>query len=483
MSMLTSISGYPEWLPEDRLVEQAFIELIRGKFELYGFAPVETRAVEPLPVIQAKGETDKEIYILHRLQAAEEESGKGSSDQNVALHFDLTIPFARYVVENRGKLTFPFRRYQIQKAWRGERPGLGRYREFLQADFDIIGENDLSISNDVEVLQTINEIVAALPIPPVRIQLNNRKILEGFYRGLGMPAESIPSVLRSVDKLDKIGEEKVYQQLTGSLGIPAETAGKCIQLGLIKGQEPAPILRAVQSLGARHELLEEGLEELSLILAACRSQPGNSVVADLSIARGLDYYTGTVCEARFVQFPQYPSLLGGGRYDRLATTGSTRFPGVGLTIGITRILGLVLHEGLLRASRKTSSCVMVALISDDLRRRSMDTARILRSRGIPCEVFPEAVKYGKQIAYAEKKGIPYVWFPAESGEILGEVRDIRNRIQWPADPQEWMPPEEDLEVRILRDEDALQLLLRKMGMTDRMARGNTLVADRLRATE
>jgi histidyl-tRNA synthetase len=461
MSMLTSISGFPEWLPEDRLVEQAFVDLIRKKFELYGFAPIETRAIEPLPVILAKGETDHEIYVLRRLQASDEENGKVTGDQEVALHFDLTIPFARYVVENRGKLQFPFRRYQIQKAWRGERPGLGRYREFLQADFDIIGENRLSISNDVEVIQTINEIVAELPIPPVRIQLNNRKILEGFYRGMRIPEENIHAVLRSVDKLDKVGEEHTFQQLTGSLRILPETARKCIQLGQIKGQDSTRVINAVRSLEASHTLLEEGLEELSLVLDACRQQPGNSVVADLSIARGLDYYTGTVCEARFVQFPQYPSLLGGGRYDRLANTGSTQFPGVGLTIGITRILGLVLHEGLLRASRKTPTCVLIALVSEPLRSRSIEIARILRSREIPCELFPEAARYGKQIAYAEKKGIPYVWFPSESGENWGEVRDLRSRSQEPANPQEWTPPEEDRAVTVFRDEEASQSLVRK----------------------
>jgi histidyl-tRNA synthetase len=183
------------------------------------------------------------------------------------------------------------------------------------------------------------------------------------------------------------------------------------------------------------------------------------VVADLSVARGLDYDTGTVLEGRFTGFPRYPSILGGGRYDSLASVGSQKYPGVGLSIGLTRILGIVLHEGTLRASRKTPSCVLVALVSDERREASARIARALRERGLPCEVFPRPVKYGKQIAYAEKKGIPYVWFPDETGSGPGEVRDLRLRSQAPADPVTWLPPESDRSVQVTRDDEALQALL------------------------
>lgn len=452
MSVLTSLSGYPEWLPEDQFVVQSFTRLIQQKFELYGFAPIETRAVEPLNVILAKGETDKEIYTLRRLQAAEDEAGK-----DLGLHFDLTVPFARYVMENRGKLVFPFRRYQIQKAWRGERPSLGRYREFLQADFDIIDENPLTVQSDLEVIQTVNEIMLALPVPEFRILINNRKLLGGFYRALGI--EEYGGVLRTVDKLPKIGEEKVYEILTGEQGLSTEAARKCIQLGKIKGQDMDAILKEVNSLGLSHPLLEEGLYELGYVLSNCSRQVRSIVHADLSIARGLDYYTGMVVEGKFVQFPKYPNIIGGGRYDNLASTGSVKLPGVGLTIGITRILGLVLHEGLLKASRMTSTCVLVALVSEELRGQSIQIANALRARGIPSEVFPRPLKYGRQIAYAERKGIPFVWFPDENGQGAGEVRDIRTRTQAPADPASWSPDPADLSVQIVRDDAALQRLL------------------------
>jgi histidyl-tRNA synthetase len=453
MSILSSLSGYPEWLPEDRLVEQAFVELIQSKFELYGFTPLETRAVEPLPVLLAKGETDKEIYLLRRLQASENES-----DQGVGLHFDLTVPLARYVVENRSKLVFPFRRYQIQKAWRGETPGLGRYREFLQADIDIVDEQPLTIHSDQEIVQTVNEVLTSLPIPEIQLLVNHRKILEGIYEGLGIDA--ITDVLRLMDKLDKVGEANVYQQLL-ALGLSDQTAGKCLQAGKIHGQDGDRLYQAIKALGVTHPLLDEGFDELGYLLTVCNHHTKSAVYADLSIARGLDYYTGMVCEGRFVQFPHYPTIVAGGRYDNLVTDETLKLPGVGVSIGVTRILGLVLGEGLLKCSRKTPSCVLIALISDALRDKSMETARVLRSRGICCEVFPRPVRYGKQIAYADKKGIPYVWFPDETGQSTGEVRDIRTGNQVAADPMMWIPGSNDFSVRVRKNAVALQELLER----------------------
>lgn len=454
MSMLSSLSGYPEWLPEDRLVEQAMVRLIQSKFELFGFAPLETRAVEPLPKLVAKGETDKEIYLLRRLQAAGDEP-----DTDVGLHFDLTIPLARYVLENRSKLVFPFRRYQIQKAWRGETPQWGRYREFLQADIDIVDEQSLTVHSDQEIVQTVDEILLSLPIPETRLLVNHRKLLEGIYRALGIKA--IPDVLRIMDKLEKIGEGKVYQQLTESLGLAPETASKCLQAGKIRGQNVDTLHQAIKALGVKHPLMDEGLDELSYLLTVCNRQTRSTVYADLSIARGLDYYTGMVCEGKFVQFPKYPTIVAGGRYDNLVADEQLKLPGVGVSIGVTRILGLVLDEGLLRATRKTPSCVLVALISDALRDRSVETARVLRGRNIPCEMFPRPSKYGKQIAYADRKGIPYVWFPDETGHGTGEVRDIRTGHQAPADPSTWAPSSDELAVQVTRDDAALQALRKK----------------------
>jgi histidyl-tRNA synthetase len=454
MSMLTSLSGYPEWLPEDQLVVQQVTELIRRKFELFGFAPIETRVVEPLSTLLAKGETDKEIYLLRRLQAAGDDDG---DDKRVGLHFDLTVPLARYVLENRRQLEFPFRRYQIQKAWRGETPGSGRYREFLQADIDIIEGQHRSVSADVEIIQAVSEVMAALPIPPVRLHVNNRKLLEGFCLGLGI--ERITQTLRILDKLAKIGEQEVLGQLAAQVSLPREAATQCLALAGISGTSAAEVAGAVTALGVAHPLLDEGLDELASVLLACEGQAAAPVMADLSIVRGLDYYTGTVCETKFVQFPRYPTVAAGGRYDNLVADSAVSLPGVGMSIGITRILGLVLHEGLLRGSRKTPSCVLVALVSDERRGQSLGIARRLRARGIACEVYPRPVRYGQQIQYADRKGIPFVWFPPESGEGDGQVRDLRSKAQVSADEDIWVPPAEDLSARVIADGQALERVL------------------------
>jgi histidyl-tRNA synthetase len=426
MNMLTSISGYPEWLPEDRLVEQSFISLVQSKFELHGFAPIDTRAVEPIPTLLTKGESDKEIYSLRRLQAPHDEP-----DQEIGLHFDLTVPFARYVVENKNRLTFPFRRYQIQKAWRGERPGLGRYREFLQADIDIVADSSLTLCQDLEIIQTVSEVLSSLPIPQVRMLVNNRKILEGFYRSLGNTR--VAESLRIVDKLRKIGERQAYQLLVDNVGLSPSVATKCLEFANILTQDTDVLHAALRHLGARDELIDEGVSELGYILNACGKQKTNSVFADLSIVRGLDYYTGTVCEAKFAQFPRYPAVAAGGRYDNLVSDEYSKLPGVGMSLGVTRILGLVLHEGILGASRKTPTCVLVALVSEETRGRSLQIAGTLRSRAISCEAYPYPLRYGKQIKYAEQLGIPYVWFPSECTEDIDQVRDIRSGIQVPAD--------------------------------------------------
>jgi histidyl-tRNA synthetase len=459
MGMKSTLSGYPEWLPEDRIVEQQIIKTIQEKFELYGFAPVETRSVEPLAVILSKGETDKEIYTLRRLQAGQEEGNKG-----IGLHFDLTVPFARYVIENRNGLSFPFRRYQIQKAWRGERPGLGRFREFLQADIDIVDTRPLGIHSDIEIVQVMDEILSSLPIPTTRLHVNNRKLLEGFYLALGI--EKTADVLRIVDKMDKIGTDKVLITLVDDLGIAPPIAQNCLCLGAIRTADPADLKKAVNELGMTHPLLEEGLSELCAILEKTALIETSNVIADLSIARGFDYYTGTVCEVKFVDFPKYPTIAAGGRYDNLVSDGKTVLPGMGMSIGITRILGVVLHEGLLTSSRKVPSAVMVALVSEDSREQSEKTARSVRSRGIPCEVFPHPLKYGRQIAYADNKGIPFVWFPDESGKSGGEVRDLRSREQIAADPDTWTPPQADLKIQVIWQPEKMTALLKNKTYVD-----------------
>ncbi|HVG22278.1 MAG TPA: histidine--tRNA ligase [Blastocatellia bacterium] len=445
MKKIKPISGFPEWLPDQKLVEQYFIDRLREKFELFGFTPIETRSVEPLDQLLKQGETDKEIYVLRRLQAAE-----GEGNLNLGLHYDLTVPFTRYVAQNRGQLQFPMRRYQIQKAWRGERPQEGRYREFYQADIDIIAENDLPVYFDAEMVVLLHEVVTSLPIPRITVHINNRKVLEGFYRALGI--EDVPAVLRAVDKLDKIGEQAVSQILTATVGLAPAVVEKCLDLARIRGFD-ASVADAIMDLGVQGDLLRAGVDELRYVMRILEPLPGGSVVADLHIARGFDYYTGTVYEGIMMGHEDLGAVCSGGRYDNLASGGSSlKLPGVGISIGLSRILGRLFSRGLLRASRSAPSSVLVALTSEETRPESNDVARALRVRKIPCEVFHTPAKYGKQVQYAEKKGIPFVWFT--QGEQTGghEVRDIRTGVQAPADVNTWTPPPDDLSIKVSFDD-------------------------------
>jgi histidyl-tRNA synthetase len=428
----TPISGFPEWLPPQRMIEQYVLGRIRGTFELYGFAPLETRAVEPLDQLLRKGETSKEVYLLRRLQVEEDDSG----DDALGLHFDLTVPFARYVLENAGKLQFPFRRYQIQKVWRGERPQEGRYREFLQADIDVIDRDTLPAHYEAEIPLVIGDALGGLPIPPIRIQVNNRKVCEGFYRGVGVPDPE--AALRAVDKLDKIGPARVAALLAETAGATEAQAKACLALAEISSED-ASFADAVRALGVEHPLLDEGLGELVAVVEAAAEHAPGLLVADLKIARGLDYYTGTVYETQLRGYERFGSICSGGRYDNLASAGSERYPGVGISIGVTRLLGLLFGAGALTVSRSVPTCVLIALPDEESRPACDRIAATLRGRGIPTEVAPSAAKYGRQIRFAERRGIPYVWFPD-----AGEVKDIRSGDQATARPEDWTPPAEDL---------------------------------------
>ncbi|MFD2768368.1 histidine--tRNA ligase [Micromonospora eburnea] len=435
MSKPTPISGFPEWTPAQRMIEQFVLDRIRATFELYGFAPLETRSVEPLDQLLRKGETSKEVYVLRRLQA-DPESATG--DDALGLHFDLTVPFARYVLENAGKLQFPFRRYQIQKVWRGERPQEGRYREFLQADIDIVDRDTLPAHYEAEMPLVIGDALRSLPIPPVRIQVNNRKVCEGFYRGVGLTDPE--AALRAVDKLDKIGPAKVAELLAETAGASEAQAKACLALAEISAPD-ASFADAVRALGVSDPLLDEGIEELIAVVETAAAHSPGLCVADLRIARGLDYYTGTVYETQMIGYERFGSVCSGGRYDNLASAGNVRFPGVGISIGVTRLLGLLFGAEALSVSRSVPTCVLVAVNSEDERPASNRIAEALRSRGIPTEVSPSAAKFGKQIRYAERRGIPYVWFPGAEGD---EVKDIRSGEQLAAAAGEWTPAREDL---------------------------------------
>lgn len=446
MASISPIKGFPEWLPPQRMVEQQLLDRIRRRYELFGYVPVETRAVEPIEYLASKGgDADKEIYVLRRLHAdAEDREGAG-----LGLHFDLTVPFARYVVQNRGRLSFPFRRYQIQKVWRGERPQDGRFREFYQCDADVIAPEKLSLQYDVEIAQLLFEVVSDLPVPTPTIQVNNRKILEGFYRALGL--EEITPTLRIVDKLDKIGPAAVRQLLQDQLGMREDASAKVLQLSEISGSGLG-VLDQVRALGVQHPLLEEGLSELEFVMRGASDIPDGRLRANLKIARGLDYYTGIVFEGQLDGHEDLGSVCSGGRYENLAAAlGSpVKLPGIGVSVGLSRILARMFGKELLAPSRQTPTCVLVALASEEARPVALATAQRLRRRGIPTEVYDRAKKWGEQIKYASNLGIPYVWFPADGSRPDHELRDLRSGEQKAADPEQWMPPDADLHVGILR---------------------------------
>ncbi|MEU7591322.1 histidine--tRNA ligase [Micromonospora sp. NPDC049230] len=433
MSKPTPISGFPEWTPGQRMIEQFVLDKIKDTFELYGFAPLETRAVEPLDQLLRKGETSKEVYVIRRLHADAE--GAGGDDQ-LGLHFDLTVPFARYVLENAGKLTFPFRRYQIQKVWRGERPQEGRYREFVQADIDIVDRDTLAAHHEAEMPLVIGDALRSLPIPPVTIQVNNRKISEGFYRGIGLTDPE--AALRAIDKLDKIGPAKVADLLAETAGASEAQAKACLALAEISAPDTS-FADAVRALGVSDPMLDEGIEELVRVVQTAAEHSPGLCVADLRIARGLDYYTGTVYETQLRGYERFGSICSGGRYDNLASAGAVSYPGVGISIGVTRLLGLLFGAGELSVSRSVPTCVLVALADEEHRPASGRIAAALRARGIATEVSPSAAKFGKQIRYAERRGIPYVWFPGADG-APDEVKDIRSGEQVTAGAGEWVPP-------------------------------------------
>lgn len=434
MSRPAALSGFPEYLPAQRLVELHVLDTVRRIFELHGFSSVETRAVEPLEQLLRKGEIDKEVYVLRRLHAAEDEA-----DAGLGLHFDLTVPFARYVLQHAGQLEFPFRRYQIQKAWRGERPQEGRYREFTQADIDIVGRDTLAFHHEVEVALVMAEVFRALPCPPAVIQVNNRKLAEGFFRGVG--AADPGAALRAVDKLDKVGEERVAAMLVADAGMPEVGAKQCLALARIRTPDTSFVER-VRSLGVEHPLLDEGLAELAAVVGAAHERQPGAVVADLRIARGLDYYTGTVYETELLGHESLGSVCSGGRYDALASDGRTTYPGVGISLGVTRLLAALIGRGLVTADRAVPTCVLVAVSDEEHRAASDAVATALRSRGVSTEVAPSAAKFGKQIRHADRRGIPFVWFLGANGEH--SVKDIRSGDQVPADPATWRPPDDDL---------------------------------------
>ncbi|MST50433.1 histidine--tRNA ligase [Mobiluncus porci] len=418
--MMTSLSGFPEYTPEEKILEDALLEKLTRVFELHGFSHLETRAVEPLSVLEKKGETSKEVYTLTRLQ----DKDSGSKAKN-GLHFDLTVPLARYVLENAHLLHFPFLRYQIQKVWRGERPQEGRFREFVQADIDMIGQDTLPDHFEIEAPLIMAEALETLPIPRPVVHVNSRKVLEGACTALGIT--EVDAVLQVIDKHDKVTPE-VFSEMLSELGLSAEQVGKIWDLSGISGTDPS-VVDEVRALQLDNPLLEEGLEDVARMLRAAALRGRDNVMADFKIARGLDYYTGMVYETFITGAESYGSICSGGRYDNLVSQGKRTFPGVGMSIGLTRLISIILANNWATASRSVPTTVLVLVDSEETRPAADAVAQTLRARGINTEVSPTASKYGKQIKYASTRGIPYVWFVEQ-----GEVKNLLTGDQVPADP-------------------------------------------------
>ena len=424
-----SITGFPEYSPVAQRQAQAMLTKIRRLFELHGFTPIETPAVERLEVLLAKGgDTDKEMYILQRLEAAAEEG-----EAKLGLHYDLTVPFARYVAQHLGTLAFPFKRYQMQPCWRGERPQDGRFRQFLQCDIDVVNIDRLPLSFDADVPLVALEVLHSLDLGSFDFRISNRKILEGFLLGLGFGTEvPLTSITRLLDKLEKIGRAKVLEGLS-QLGITSESAEQCLAIAGITARDLS-FLDQVQKLGVKHDRLELGLQELATVVERLRQDVAEGVLVDLSVTRGLDYYTGSVYEIRWNDYPGLGSIGAGGRYDDLAGNYTNQnLPGVGLSLGFTRIFSKLSADGRLPKLPPTPTQVLVTWLDSDPV-KAQTVARTLRGRGIASEVFHEAAKLTKQLQYAHKKEIPYVYF-----EVDGQIKNMVTGEQVDADPALWSP--------------------------------------------
>lgn len=443
MAKSARLSGFPERLPAERVIEKTIIDTLEHTFALHGFSALNHRAVEPISQLAKDGEIDKEIFAVSRLHS------EGTERNPLGLHFDLTVPLARYIADNANELSFPFKAARVQPVWRGERPQAGRYREFIQADIDVIADGELPGHFEVEIPLAVADAfsrLAPLGVPGIKIVVNDRRLLEGFARGIGLT--NIQAVLRCLDKYDKIGPAEVAKLLAAEADADEEQQRLCLELAAIESDSP-DFADEVRALGVDHPLLEAGLESLTTLLRAAAVRAPGVVVAQLKIARGLDYYTGAVYETQLIGHEELGSVSSGGRYDSLVTVGKKNYPGVGMSIGVSRLMAFILGEtSEIRATRGTPSAVVIA-VTEEARRADADAvAATLRSRDIPCEVSPNAAKFGKQIRYAERRDIPFVWFT--DGESGHEVKDIRSGEQTTADPDTWTPAEDDLWPRVYR---------------------------------
>ena len=408
-----TLSGFMELLPDKQLQFDRMVELLRRSYSLYGFTPLDTPVIEASEVLLAKGggETEKQMYRFTK------------GDTDLSLRFDLTVPLAKYVALHYADLTFPFRRFQIGKVYRGERAQRGRFREFYQADIDVIGDGKLDIVNEAEIPAIIYNTFTALGLRRFQIRVNNRKILNGFYAMLGL-TEQAADIMRTVDKLDKIGGDKVRNLLVAEdIGLSGGAADEILKFIAIRGNN-AQVLSALEGYRGRNETFDQGLDELTTVVKylAAFGVPEDHFAVDLTIARGLDYYTGTVYETTMLDHPEIGSICSGGRYDNLAEYYTDKqLPGVGISIGLTRLFFVLEDQGYLNGEMNTAPAdALILPMTDDLSPAIAFSAR-LRQAGVRAQLYTEQRKFKQKMSYADKLAIPYVVFLGEDEIAKGAV--------------------------------------------------------------
>ena len=407
-----TLSGFMELLPQPQQQMERMMQILRETYALYGFTPLDTPIIEASEVLLAKGggETEKQIYRFQK------------GDADLALRFDLTVPLAKYVALHGGELSFPFRRYQIGKVYRGERAQRGRFREFYQADIDVIGDGKLDITNEAEIPSIIYQTFTRLGLKRFQIRVNNRKILNGFYAMLGLTEQS-GAIMRTVDKLDKIGPDKVRDLLLSDCGLREDQAAEILKFIAITGSN-AEVLAALEGYMGRHELFDTGLSELKTVVKylADFGVPEENFAVDLTIARGLDYYTGTVYETTLLDHPEIGSVCSGGRYDNLAEYYTDRqLPGVGISIGLTRLFYVLGEQGMLNPDLPTAPAdVLVLPMTEDLA-PAISLSTRLRGAGVRTQLYTEQKKFKAKMNYADKIGVPYVIFLGDDEITAGVV--------------------------------------------------------------
>ena len=425
-----TLSGFMELLPGKQIQFERMVQILRTTYASYGFAPLDTPVIEDAQILLAKGggETEKQIY---RFQ-------KGDSD--IALRFDLTVPLAKYVALHCNELAFPFRRFQISKVYRGERAQRGRFREFYQADIDIIGDGKLDILNEAEIPAIIYKVFRGFGLERFQIRVNNRKVLNGFYAMMGLTEKS-GDIMRTVDKLDKIGAEKVKAILVGEeCGLTEDQADEILKFIAITGTNEE-VLAALEGYVGRNDMFDLGLKELNAVCAnlAAFGVPEQNFAVDLTIARGLDYYTGTVYETTLLDHPEIGSVCSGGRYDNLAGYYiEKQLPGVGISIGLTRLFYVLDEQGLLNPELPTAPADALVLPMTSDPAAAIALAETLRSSGLRVQLYGEQKKFKQKMAYADKLGVPFAVLLGEDEIAEGKcsVKNMRTGEQTTVSPGE-----------------------------------------------